>query len=351
MGERMLIANATGCSSIWGANFPSNAYCTNRNGHGPAWGNSLFEDNAEYGFGMAVALAHRRERIVEVAQTVVKSTDVPAEVKTALENWLNVKDDKEKSALTGKTAVETLKKYTTVPGVQELLDGYDLFAKKSVWIIGGDGWAYDIGFGGLDHVLAQNVDVNILVLDTECYSNTGGQTSKATPLGAVMKYSSDGKRTFKKDLGRMMMTYGNVYVASVALGANYKQTLDAFIEADAYPGPSIVIAYCPCIEHGIRIADGVAGMSHSIVEEKRAVLSGYWQLYRFNPSAPDESQQLTVDYAKPDGSMPDFLDGEDRYADLKMVDPKEASILRPELETRCDDLFDLLNYDTSAPRI
>ena len=351
MGERMLIANATGCSSIWGANFPSNAYCTNRHGQGPAWGNSLFEDNAEYGFGMAVALAHRRERIAEVAESVVAASDTPAELKSALENWLQVKDDKEKSAETGKIALAALKKYPTLQGVGELLDGYDLFAKKSVWIIGGDGWAYDIGFGGLDHVLAQNVDVNVLVMDTECYSNTGGQTSKATPLGAVMKYASDGKRTYKKDLGRMMMTYGNVYVASVALGANYKQTLDAFLEADAYPGPSVVIAYCPCIEHGIRVDDGVAGMSHSIVAEKRAVLAGYWQLYRYNPLSPAGTNQLTVDYAKPDGSMPEFLDGEDRYADLKMVDPKEAAVLRPELETRCDDLYDLLIYDKSAPRI
>ncbi|MCH5216931.1 MAG: pyruvate:ferredoxin (flavodoxin) oxidoreductase [Muribaculaceae bacterium] len=351
MGERMLIANATGCSSIWGANFPSNAYCTNRFGQGPAWGNSLFEDNAEYGFGMAVAISHRRERIIEVAQTVCNAQDTPADLKTALEDWLQNKDDKEKSTTTGKNALAVLKKYPSVNGVTEILDGADLLAKKSIWIIGGDGWAYDIGFGGLDHVLAQNIDVNILVMDTECYSNTGGQTSKATPLGAVMKYASDGKRTFKKDLGRMMMSYGNVYVASVALGAHYKQTLDAFLEADAYNGPSLVIAYCPCIEHGIRIPDGVAGMSHSIVEEKRAVLAGYWQLYRFDPAAPEGTPQLTVDYAKPDGSMSAFLDGEDRYADLKMLDPKEAAILRPELETRCDDLYDLLNYDASSPRL
>ena len=351
MGERMLVANATGCSSIWGANFPSNAYCTNRHGLGPAWGNSLFEDNAEYGFGMAVAIAHRRERIIAVTQKLSAASDTPAELKSALDNWLAAKDDKEKSASLSKPALEMLKKYPGLDGAQELIDGADLFAKKSVWIIGGDGWAYDIGFGGLDHVVAQNVDVNILVMDTECYSNTGGQTSKATPLGAVMNYASDGKRTFKKDLGRMMMTYGNVYVASVALGAHYKQTLDAFLEADAYPGPSIVIAYCPCIEHGIRVQDGVAGMSHSIVEEKRAVLAGYWQLYRYNPLAPQGSPRLTVDYAKPDGSMPDFLDGEDRYADLKMTDPKEAAILRPRLETRCDDLFDLLTYDASAPEI
>ena len=211
----------------------------------------------------------------------------------------------------------------------------------------GDGWAYDIGFAGLDHVLAQNVDINVLVMDTECYSNTGGQTSKATPLGAVAKYSADGKRTFKKDLGRMMMTYGTVYVASVALGANYQQTINALVEADAYAGPSIVIAYCPCINHGIR-----AGMGNSIVEERRAVSSGYWQLYRYNPSLAAAGQPaLSVDAPKPDGSLGDFMDGEDRYADLKMLDPAEAAILRPELETRIDDIYATLDYLKSAPKL
>ena len=351
MGERMLIANATGCSSIWGANFPSNAYCTNRFGQGPAWGNSLFEDNAEYGFGMAVAIAHRRQRIIDLATALAAELNTPSDLKSALQAWLDAKDNKTLSDSTGKVAVELLGKYPELSGAQEMIEGADLFAKKSVWIIGGDGWAYDIGFAGLDHVLAQNVDVNILVMDTECYSNTGGQTSKATPLGAVAKYSSDGKRTFKKDLGRMMMTYGNVYVASIALGANYQQAVDAFVEADAYPGPSLVIAYCPCIEHGIRVPDGVAGMSNSIVEEKLAVDCGYWQIYRFNPSAPKGTPQLSVDYQKPDDSMPSFLDRENRYADLKVLDPEAAAILRPELETRCDDLFDLLSYDINAPRI
>lgn len=351
MGERMLIANATGCSSIWGANYPSNAYCTNRFGQGPAWGNSLFEDNAEYGFGMAVAIAHRRQRLIDLANAAVGATDTPASVKSALSDWLAAKDDKTLSATSGRAAVEALRLNISVVGAAEMIDCADLFAKKSVWIIGGDGWAYDIGFAGLDHVLAQNVDINILVMDTECYSNTGGQTSKATPLGAVAKYSSDGKRTFKKDLGRMMMTYGDVYVASIALGANYQQAVDALVEADAYPGASIVIAYCPCINHGIRVLDNVAGMSHSIIEEKKAVECGYWQLYRFNPSTPEPGKQLTVDYQKPDDSMPAFLDGEDRYADLKMLDPAAANTLRPELETRCDNLYDLLAYDTSSPRL
>lgn len=347
MGERLLIANATGCSSIWGANFPSNAYCTDRFGRGPAWGNSLFEDNAEYGFGMAVAIAHRRERLVEVASQTVSDASAPQELKDALSGWLEVKEDKVKSDTLGKAAIEILKKYPDVAGVKEMLECSDLFAKKSIWIIGGDGWAFDIGFAGLDHVLAQNVDINILVMDTECYSNTGGQTSKATPLGSTAKYAYDGKRTFKKDLGRMMMTYGFVYVASIALGANYMQGLMALEEADAYSGPSIVIAYCPCILHGIR-----TGMSHTIVEEKMAVKSGYWPLYRYNPSKTGQGEHpLSVDYEKPDGSMSQFLDNEDRYADLKMRDPKEAAILRPELQERCDNLYDLMIYDVNSPKI
>lgn len=344
MGERLIIANATGCSSIWGANFPSNAYCTDRFGRGPAWGNSLFEDNAEYGFGIATAIAHRRERIIELATQMSSSPEIPQDLKTALQNWIDAKDDKVKSEATGKIAVDTLKKYPELPESEELINNADLFAKKSVWIIGGDGWAYDIGFAGLDHVVAQNVDVNILVMDTECYSNTGGQTSKATPLGATAKYSYDGKRTFKKDLGRMMMTYGFVYVASIALGGNYLQSLNALLEADSYTGPSVVIAYCPCINHGIR-----AGMSHSIVEEKLAVKCGYWPLYRFDPRKSDKP--LTVDYLKPDDSMPSFLDGEDRYADLKLRDPAEAAILRPELQERCDNLFDLMIYETNSPTL
>lgn len=347
MGERLLIANATGCSSIWGANFPSNAYCTDRFGRGPAWGNSLFEDNAEYGFGMAVAIAHRRQRLIDLASTAVADPKIPEELKTAIQNWLAVKNDKVKSDTVGKETVNILEKYPDFPGVAEMIDCADLFAKKSIWIIGGDGWAYDIGFAGLDHVLAQNIDVNVLVMDTECYSNTGGQTSKATPIGSTAKYSYDGKRTYKKDLGRMMMTYGTVYVASIALGANYMQGLQSLEEADAFEGPSIVIAYCPCINHGIR-----AGMSHSIVEEKLAVKCGYWPLYRFNPENTAKGlNPFKVDYMKPDDSMPSFLDGEDRYADLKLRDPSEAAILRPELQIRCDNLYKLMSYDTSAPSL
>lgn len=345
MGERLLIANATGCSSIWGANFPSNAYCSDRFGRGPAWGNSLFEDNAEYGFGMAVAIAHRRERLVNVATETTKTSGCPDELKTALQNWLDVKDDKIKSETLGKAAIEALNKFPEFPGVKEMTDCADLFAKKSIWIIGGDGWAYDIGFAGLDHVLAQNIDVNILVMDTECYSNTGGQTSKATPLSSTAKYSYNGKRTFKKDLGRMMMTYGTIYVASIALGANYMQSLEALEEAEAFPGPSIVIAYCPCINHGIR-----AGMSHTIVEEKLAVKCGYWPLYRYNPADAEKGvQPLKMDYQKPDDSLDQFLDGEDRYADLKLRDPDCVNPLRQELELRFDNLYDIMQYDSKSP--
>lgn len=337
-GERMVVANATGCSSIWGANFPSNAYCANRFGQGPAWGNSLFEDNAEYGFGMLVAFKHRRAQLQADLEALAAANPADTDLKNAVEAWT-----KSGNATTATALTTALKAMTPSQAVQSVLDRSDLFVDKSIWAIGGDGWAYDIGFAGLDHVLAQDENINILVMDTECYSNTGGQTSKATPLGAVAKYASDGKRTFKKDLGRMMMTYGNVYVASIALGANYYQAIKALAEAEAYPGPSIVIAYCPCINHGIR-----AGMGTTIVEEKNAVLSGYWPLYRYNPSLAAQGQNpLTVDYHKPNDELVEFINGEDRYADLKMTDPSEAAILQPELQTRCDELFDLLTYDAS----
>lgn len=333
-GERMIVANATGCSSIWGASYPSNPYCTDRNGRGPAWGNSLFEDNAEYGYGMACAVASRRRRLKDCVTALAADKATPAAVVSAANDWLAAYDSAEKSAATGRVLVTVLKTMKPQGVVSEILEAADLLGKKSVWAIGGDGWAYDIGFAGLDHVLAQDVDINILVMDTECYSNTGGQTSKATPLSAVMKYAADGKRTIKKDLGRMMMTYGNIYVASIALGANYNQTVRALTEAEAYPGPSLVIAYCPCINHGIR-----AGMSHSITEEKQAVLAGYWPLYRYNPAA---DSKLSLDAPEPDGNFISFINGEDRYADLRMVDAREASILQPELQKRCDHVYAIL---------
>lgn len=338
-GHRMIIANATGCSSIWGANYPSNAYCTDRDGRGPAWANSLFEDNAEYGYGMAVATDYRRNHARDLATKIAAGPE--SDVKDAAAAWLAAFDNGEESDATGKKLAKALAAVASPSaGMTELLRYADDFAKKSIWIIGGDGWAYDIGFAGLDHVLATRQNVNIFVMDTECYSNTGGQTSKATPLGAVTKYSPDGKRTFKKDLGRMMMTYGTVYVASVAFGANFQQTINALREAEAYDGPSIVIGYSPCINHGIR-----TGMSHAAVEQREAVKSGYWQLYRYNPSLPNP---LKVDYAKPDGQLDSFLDNEDRYADLKMVDPATASVLRPELATRLDDIYAILTAPQPA---
>jgi len=410
-GERMIIANATGCSSIWGANYPSNAYCVRKSDRrGPAWGNSLFEDNAEYGYGMAVSCRQRRDALVAAMTGAIASPDVDTSVKECMQSWLKTRLDPEESMEAGRRLVNSIKSVPQEkwhPSFHAVMRDADMLGKKSVWAIGGDGWAYDIGFAGLDHVLASGEDINILVMDTECYSNTGGQTSKATPLGAVTKYSPDGKRTFKKDLGRMMMTYGTVYVASVALGANYQQTIDAFREAEAYPGPSVVIAYCPCINHGIR-----AGMGTSIVEERKAVECGYWQIYRYNPllkkqklspyisdslakedkdisgspsgaeqadrtaagegpwiKVADESTPLTVDYPLPqtapattptapaaaqtppasaaDALFPAdrlnaFLDGEDRYADIKIAAPETAPLLRSDLSMRTRLLHMLL---------
>lgn len=336
MGERMIVANATGCSSIWGCDYPASSWCVNRHGYGPAWGNSLFEDNAEYGYGIAVAIAHRRGRLIELVNAAVNDAKTHPDVKIALDAWLKAKDAPLQSKVTGDAALEALKAHPDTVGAAEMQACYDLWGKKSIWCIGGDGWAYDIGFAGLDHVLAQEVDINVLVMDTECYSNTGGQTSKATPLGSTAKYSYAGKRTYKKDLGRMMMTYANVYVASIGLGADYGQAIKAFVEADAHPGPSLVIAYCPCIAHGIR-----RGMGTTIVEEKHAVQTGYWPLYRYNPKA---CPPLTVDYQKPDGELIPFINGEDRYADLKMIDPGAAATLQPNLKEHDDKLFDILAF-------
>ena len=384
-GERMIIANATGCSSVWGANYPSNAYCSLPDGRGAAWGNSLFEDNAEYGYGMAVSCRHRREAILEAAKNL-KASNTDPQLATALENWIEAFNDAQKSRQAGETLKTALKDYKGIDNedVKRILDNADLLAKPSIWAIGGDGWAYDIGFAGLDHVLASGENINLLVLDTECYSNTGGQTSKATPIGAVTKYSPAGKRTFKKDMGRMMMSYGSVYVASIAMGGNFQQTVDALREAEAYPGPSIVIAYCPCINHGIR-----AGMHVSIIEQRKAVEAGYWMLYRFNPmlktvgidpyiidsldntrtfnelpygaspaltedqdatdahegpwdAVPDEKTALTVDSAKPDDTLETFLDGEDRYADLKIAAPDQVKPLRSAMKAHIDDVYNML---------
>lgn len=337
-GERLIIANATGCSSIWGGSYPSNPYCVNADGHGPAWGNSLFEDNAEYGYGMAVAVVHRRKRLLRHAYFITEADGVPQKVSLAADNWIKAFDDPLGSRLMGRVLVDVIKEsgYSS-PQADDILANADMLGAKSVWAVGGDGWAYDIGFAGLDHVLASGENINILVLDTECYSNTGGQTSKATPLGSVAKYSPLGKRTLKKDLARMMTTYTDVYVAQIALGANYRQAIDAMREAESYPGPSLIVAYCPCLEHGIR-----KGLGNSIVEERLAVRCGYWNIFRYDPrKIPLGQEPLSVDAPVPvEDDFNAFLDGEDRYADLKMLDPEEASVLRPALQRHLDQVYD-----------
>lgn len=342
-GERMVIANATGCSSIWGASMPSMPYTVNRHGHGPAWGNSLFEDAAEYGYGIATALRQRRGKLELLVDQAAASKETPADLKQKLGEWKLNRNAAPDSFKAGRDLLSAIGPRPADPLLRRIRDNADLLGTKCVWIVGGDGWAYDIGFGGLDHVLASGENINILVLDTECYSNTGGQTSKATPLGAIAKFASTGKRTPNKELGRMMMVYGNVYVASVALGANKQQTINALVEAEAYPGPSIVIAYCPCINQGLK-----AGMGTSVKEEAYAVAAGYWPLYRFNPASTKAGRDpLTVDYKKPDGTMPGFLAREDRYAHLATILPGEAKILHAQLQEERNGLYDLLAAEGS----
>ncbi len=286
-GEHIVIANATGCSSVWGADAPSMVYCRNEHGLGPAWGNSLFEDNAEYGYGIALAITQRRNRLIDLAQQAVADSATDPTLKSALQSWLEVKDDYEKSYNAGLDVKQFIARNPSAKYADEIGAMTDLLGRKSVWAVGGDGWAYDIGFAGVDHVLASGTDINMLVLDTQCYSNTGGQTSKATPYGACTKYNYDGKRQFSKNLGQMMMTYRNVYVASVAIGGNMNQVVEALKEAEAYPGPSIVIAYCPCLMHGIK-----ESMSHSVIQQRKAVENNMWPIYRFNPAKGENALQF-----------------------------------------------------------
>jgi pyruvate-ferredoxin/flavodoxin oxidoreductase len=325
-GDRMLIANATGCSSIYGGSAPSCPYTVNEEGHGPAWANSLFEDNAEYGFGMSLGVSQRREKLADIVQEALKSS-LSQGLREALEAWLENRMDAEKSKSYGRRVVEIIGE--DLMGAEgeanrhlvEILNRKDDLTKKSVWIIGGDGWAYDIGYGGLDHVIASGHDVNILVLDTEVYSNTGGQSSKSTPVGAVAKFAAGGKPTRKKDLGLMAITYGYAYVASVAMGANKNQLLKAVMEAESYPGPSLIIAYAPCINHGIN-------MSMSQEEAKIAVETGYWPLYRFDPRLKEEGKNpFMLDSKEPKGDFRAFLMGEVRYSSLTRTFPENAEAL------------------------
>ena len=336
-GERMVVANATGCSSIWGASAPTTPYCVNAEGHGPAWGNSLFEDAAEFGFGIEMAVDQRRAHLIELVKDAAK--EEKGALKTKLNAWLKAKDDPAESKATGEKLKDALKG-TRKKALKEIADMADLFTKKSVWIFGGDGWAYDIGYGGLDHVLASGKDINVLVLDTEVYSNTGGQSSKATPLGSIAKFAAAGKTTGKKDLGRMAITYGYVYVASVSMGANKNQFLKAIKEAEAYPGPSLIIAYAPCINQGIK-----KGMGKTQLEQKLAVDSGYWPLYRFNPQLADEGKNPFVLESKaPDGTLQDFLSGENRYAMLERLYPDFSKQYRAKIETDFNKRYEILKH-------
>ncbi|OQY02156.1 MAG: pyruvate:ferredoxin (flavodoxin) oxidoreductase [Desulfobacteraceae bacterium 4572_130] len=326
-GERMTIANATGCTSIWGGSAPTSPYCVNSNGHGPAWASSLFEDAAEYGYGMMLAFNNRREILGDTIKKALE-TDISGEIKDAFKGWLNGMNNSLESKEYGDKIQELLKDNNDNELLKNIYNEKDIFVKKSHWVFGGDGWAYDIGYGGVDHVLASGEDINILVMDTEVYSNTGGQSSKATPTGAIAKYAASGKKTTKKDLGKMIMSYGYVYVASIAMGASKQQTLKAFIEAENYPGPSLIICYAPCINQGIK-----KGMNKSQLESKLAVESGYWPLYRFNPELVKEDKNpFILDYKEPDGTLQEFLGGETRFAILEKSFPQESKRLRKKLE-------------------
>ena len=325
-GDRMIIANATGCSSIWGASAPSTPYCKNSEGKGPAWANSLFEDNAEQGYGMSVAIKQIRSKLEDLVKEFIE-LDADAELNAAFNEWLEGKDDAKASKAATLKILPLLDKKLPCEKCSGLLNEIaelkDYFIKKSIWIFGGDGWAYDIGFGGLDHVLASGEDVNVLVFDTEVYSNTGGQSSKATPTAAVAKFAASGKRVRKKDLGMIAASYGYVYVAQVAMGADKNQLLKALKEAESYNGPSLIIAYAPCINHGIK-----SGMGTSQAQEKRAVDSGYWHLYRYTPLLEEEGKNpFILDSKEPKEDFIDFLNTEVRYTSLKQTFPEVAEDL------------------------
>lgn len=335
-GDRMMIANATGCSSIYGASAPSMPYCSNQEGKGPSWANSLFEDNAEYGYGMAVAVEQMRDKLEALMNEFIE-LNVDEELNNYFGQWIaGKKDARASKAATGMILPRLNKDIDSQRGKEilaEIDELKDYLIKRSMWIFGGDGWAYDIGFGGLDHVLATGSDVNILVLDTEVYSNTGGQSSKATPTAAVAKFAASGKKVTKKNLGLMMTSYGYVYVAQVALGANMNQLVRALKEAESYDGPSIVIAYAPCINHGIR-----SGMGTTIAQEKKAVDTGYWHLFRYDPRLKDEGKNpFVLDSKEPKLPFMDFINSEVRYTSLRLTFPELA-----------DELFAAAERDANA---
>jgi len=338
-GDRMVITNATGCSSIWGASAPSTPYTTNAEGRGPAWANSLFEDNAEYGYGILLGTSQLRDKL-EILMRELAGMKISPALKEAINEWILGKDDGQASRESAAKILKLLKKDIGDKKADilrnKILGIKDYLVKRSIWVFGGDGWAYDIGYGGLDHVLASGDDVNVLVYDTEVYSNTGGQASKATPTGAVAKFAASGKKVKKKDLGLMAVTYGYVYVAQIAMGANKNQTLKAFVEAEKYKGPSLIIAYSPCINHGIKI-----GMGHTQLREKQAVDSGYWHLYRYNPELKKEGKNpFILDSGEPKESFEDFLMGEVRYSSLVKTFPENAKKLFKKAEIEAKEKYE-----------
>ena len=344
-GDRMYIANATGCSSIWGNSSPSTPYTMNSKGQGPAWSNSLFEDNAEFGYGMLLAQKAIRKRLKEEVETVAASEQASAEVKAACQEYL----DTFACGITNGDATDKL--VAALDGCdcdtcKDIVKNKDFLAKKSQWIFGGDGWAYDIGFGGVDHVLASGEDINVMVFDTEVYSNTGGQSSKATKTGATAQFAAGGKETKKKDLASMAMSYGYVYVAQIAMGGDFNQTVKAIAEAEAYPGPSLIIAYAPCINHGIK-----KGMSKAQTEEKLAVDCGYWNNFRFNPAA-EKGSKFTLDSKQPkEEDYQAFLDGEVRYNALKRANPEKAARLFAKNEAEAMERYDYLSKLTDLYKV
>ena len=344
-GDRMYIANATGCSSIWGNSSPSTPYTMNSKGQGPAWSNSLFEDNAEFGYGMLLAQKAIRKRLKEEVETVAASEQASAEVKAACQEYL----DTFACGITNGDATDKL--VAALDGCdcdtcKDIVKNKDFLAKKSQWIFGGDGWAYDIGFGGVDHVLASGEDINIMVFDTEVYSNTGGQSSKATKTGATAQFAAGGKETKKKDLASMAMSYGYVYVAQIAMGGDFNQTVKAIAEAEAYPGPSLIIAYAPCINHGIK-----KGMSKAMTEEQLAVECGYWNNFRFNPAA-EKGSKVTLDSKQPkEEDYQAFLDGEVRYNALKRANPEKAARLFAKNEAEAMERYDYLSKLTDLYKV
>ena len=342
-GDRMYIANATGCSSIWGGSAPSTPYTVNKEGRGPAWENSLFEDGAEFGYGMNLAVNARRTAAADLARELAQKEDTPAAVTLCAQKWLNHRKETVGSRTTGQALTEALAKALSSGAANQeelkaLYDMRDMFGQKSVWAFGGDGWAYDIGYGGVDHVLASGENINILVLDTEVYSTTGGQASKATNTGAVAQFAAAGKTVAKKDLAAIAMQYNNVYVAQVAMGADYSQTLRALIEAESYPGTSIVIAYAPCISHGIKI-----GMKNTMLEMSAAVQAGYWHLFRYDPRRLEKGKNpFQLDSPEPIMDYQEFLAGEVRYSSLQLTFPDRAKELFAKAEIQAKEKYQRL---------